>query len=58
VKDALRIFAAMLPEITVDAARMKMAANDARGSLAKRTAVGAASPENVADQIARWKSLL
>jgi argininosuccinate lyase len=31
---------------------------DVRGSLAKRTAVGAPSPENVAAQIARWKSLL
>jgi argininosuccinate lyase len=29
-----------------------------RASLAKRTAVGAPSPENVAAQIARWKSLL
>jgi len=31
---------------------------DVRASLAKRTAVGAPSPENVAAQIARWKSLL
>src|SRR3954463_8393839 len=31
---------------------------DVRASLAKRTAVGAPSPENVAGQIARWKSLL
>ena len=31
---------------------------DARVSLAKRTAVGAPSPENVAAQIARWRSLL
>jgi argininosuccinate lyase len=31
---------------------------DVRSSLAKRTAVGAPSPENVAGQIARWKSLL
>jgi argininosuccinate lyase len=31
---------------------------DVRGSLAKRTATGAPSPENVAAQIARWKSLL
>jgi argininosuccinate lyase len=31
---------------------------DVRGSLAKRTAVGAPSPENVAAQIARWRSLL
>jgi argininosuccinate lyase len=31
---------------------------DVRGSLAKRTAVGAPSPENVAAQIARWKTLL
>jgi argininosuccinate lyase len=31
---------------------------DVRGSLAKRTAIGAPSPENVAAQIARWKSLL
>jgi argininosuccinate lyase len=122
VKDALRIFAAMLPEITVKAARMETAASDpsllatdlaeylvkkgmpfreahdavgklvaragaaklalsnvsllqmqevsrlfeedvvkvfdVRGSLAKRTAVGAPSPENVSAQIARWRSLL
>lgn len=122
VKGALRIFAAMLPEITVDAARMETAASDpsllatdlaeylvkkgmpfreahdavgklvaradaaklalsnvslfqmqeisglfqedvlkvfdVRGSLAKRTAVGAPSPENVSAQIARWRSLL
>jgi argininosuccinate lyase len=31
---------------------------DVRGSLAKRTAIGAPSPENVVAQIARWKSLL
>jgi argininosuccinate lyase len=31
---------------------------DVRASLAKRTAMGAPSPENVAAQIARWKSLL
>jgi argininosuccinate lyase len=31
---------------------------DVRASLAKRTAAGAPSPENVAAQIARWKSLL
>ena len=31
---------------------------DVRGSLAKRTAVGAPSPENVSAQIARWRSLL
>lgn len=31
---------------------------DVRGSLAKRTAVGAPSAENVSAQIARWKSLL
>jgi argininosuccinate lyase len=31
---------------------------DVRGSLAKRTAIGAPSPENVAAQIARWRSLL
>jgi len=31
---------------------------DVRASLAKRTAPGAPSPENVAAQIARWKSLL
>jgi argininosuccinate lyase len=122
VKDALHLFAAMLPELTINAARMEMAANDpnllatdlaeylvkkgmpfreaheavgklvaraaaaklalsnlslfemqeisklfaedvlkvfdARGSLAKRTAIGAPSPENVATQIARWRSFL
>jgi len=122
IKDALRIFAAMLPEITVHTGRMESAADDpnllatdlaeylvkkgmpfreaheavgklvargvaakralndisllemqeisplfeddvlkifdVRASLAKRTAVGAPSPENVAAQIARWKSLL
>lgn len=122
VKDALSIFAAMLPELTVDSARMEMAADDpnllatdlaeylvkkgmpfreaheavgklvaraaaarlalsnvslfemqkisrlfeedvlkvfdVRGSLAQRTAIGAPSPENVAAQIARWRSLL
>jgi argininosuccinate lyase len=122
VKDALRVFAAMLPELTINAARMESAADDpnllatdlaeylvkkgmpfreaheavgkmvarattakvalnnvsllemqeisklfgddvlkvfdVRGSLAKRTAIGAPSPENVAAQIARWKSLL
>ncbi len=31
---------------------------DVRASLAKRTSVGSPSPENVAAQIARWKSLL
>ena len=31
---------------------------DLRGSMAKRTAVGAPAPQNVAAQIARWKSLL
>jgi argininosuccinate lyase len=31
---------------------------DVRASLAKRTSVGSPSPENVAGQIARWKSLL
>jgi len=31
---------------------------DARASMAKRTAIGAPSPENVAAQIERWKSLL
>jgi argininosuccinate lyase len=31
---------------------------DVRGSLAKRTAIGAPSPKNVAAQIARWRSLL
>ncbi|MEY2493643.1 MAG: argininosuccinate lyase [Verrucomicrobiota bacterium] len=122
VRDALKIFAAMLPELTINSARMETAASDpnllatdlaeylvkkgmpfreaheavgklvaraaaakltlnnmsmfemqevsplfaedvvkvfdVRGSLAKRTAVGAPSPENVAAQIARWKSLL
>jgi argininosuccinate lyase len=122
VKDALHLFTAMLPELTINAARMEMAADDpnllatdlaeylvkkgmpfrgaheavgklvsrtaaaklalsnlslfemqevsilfaedvlkvfdARGSLAKRTAIGAPSPENVAAQIARWRSLL
>jgi argininosuccinate lyase len=122
VKEALRIFAAMLPEITVHTGRMESAAADpnllatdlaeylvkkgmpfreaheavgklvarsdaakrplndvsllemqeisslfqndvlkvfdVRASLAKRTAVGAPSPENVSSQIARWKSLL
>jgi argininosuccinate lyase len=122
VKDALHIFAAMLPELTINTARMEMAANDpnllatdlaeylvkkgmpfreaheavgklvaraaaaklalsnmslfemqevsrlfeedvvkifdVRGSLAKRTAIGAPSPENVSSQIARWRSLL
>ena len=122
VKDALRIFAAMLPELTVNVGRMETAADDpsllatdlaeylvkkgmpfreahdavgklvaragaaklalsnvslfqmqeisglfqedvlkvfdVRGSLAKRTAVGAPSPENVSAQIARWRSLL
>jgi argininosuccinate lyase len=122
IKEALRIFAAMLPEMTVQADRMESAAADpnllatdlaeylvikgmpfreaheavgklvarsdaakralndisllemqeiaplfgddvrkvfdVRASLAKRTAVGAPSPENVAAQIARWKSLL
>jgi argininosuccinate lyase len=122
VKEALHVFAAMLPELTVNAARMESAANDpnllatdlaeylvkkgmpfrdaheavgklvvralnakqalnnvsllemqeisplfeddvlkafdVRASLAQRTAVGAPSPENVATQIARWKSLL
>ncbi|HEX4632155.1 MAG TPA: argininosuccinate lyase [Chthoniobacterales bacterium] len=122
VKEALRIFAAMLPEITVHAGRMENAAADpnllatdlaeylvkkgmpfreaheavgklvtrsdaakralndvsllemqeisplfgddvlkvfdVRASLAKRTAVGAPAPENVAAQIVRWKSLL
>jgi argininosuccinate lyase len=122
VRDALQVFAAMLPELTVNAARMESAANDpnllatdlaeylvkkgmpfreaheavgklvaralnakqalnnvsllemqeisplfrddvlkvfdVRASLAQRTAVGAPSPENVATQIARWKSLL
>src|SRR2546423_2598462 len=122
VKDALQIFAGMLPEITMHTDRMESAAGDptllatdlaeylvkkempfreaheavgklvaravaakkalsnisllemqeisplfendilkifdVRASLAKRTAVGAPSPENVATQIARWKSLL
>ncbi|HZE56480.1 MAG TPA: argininosuccinate lyase [Chthoniobacterales bacterium] len=122
VKDALQIFAAMLPEITIHTGRMESAAGDptllatdlaeylvkkampfreaheavgklvaravaakralnnisllemqeisplfgddvlkvfdVRASLAKRTATGAPSPENVAAQIARWKSLL
>jgi argininosuccinate lyase len=122
VKEALRVFAAMLPAITVHTDRMESAAGDpnllatdlaeylvkkgmpfreaheavgklvarsdgakralndisllemqeisplfddnvlkifdVRASLAKRTAVGAPSPENVAAQIARWKSLL
>jgi argininosuccinate lyase len=122
VKDALHVFAAMLPELTINAGRMESAADDpnllatdlaeylakkgmpfreaheavgklvaraavakvalnnvsllemrevsklfeddvlkvfdVRGSLAKRTATGAPSPENVAGQIARWKSLL
>ena len=122
VKDALKIFAAMLPELTINSARMETAASDpnllatdlaeylvkkgmpfreaheavgklvaraaaakltlnnmsmfemqevsplfaedvvkvfdVRGSLAKRTATGAPSPENVAAQIARWRSLL
>lgn len=121
-KDALRILAAMLPQITVHTARMESAADDpsllatdlaeylvgkgmpfreaheavgklvaravaakrslnnisllemqeiaplfqddvlkvfdVRAALSKRTAVGAPSPENVASQIARWKSLL
>lgn len=122
VKDALQVFAAMLPELTINSGRMESAADDpnllatdlaeylvkkgmpfreaheavgklvaraaaakvalnnvsllemqeisklfeddvlkvfdVRGSLAKRTAIGAPSPENVAAQIARWKSLL
>jgi argininosuccinate lyase len=122
IKDALQVFAAMLPELTVHTGRMESAADDpnllatdlaeylvkkgmpfreaheavgkmvaraatakvalnnvsllemqeisklfddevlkvfdVRGSLAKRTAPGAPSPENVAAQIARWKSLL
>jgi argininosuccinate lyase len=122
VRDALQIFAAMLPELTINTGRMESAADDpnllatdlaeylvkkgmpfreaheavgkmvaravdakvalnnvsllemqeisklfeedvlkvfdVRGSLAKRTAPGAPSPENVAAQIARWKSLL
>lgn len=122
VKDALSVFAAMLPELTINTGRMESAADDpnllatdlaeylvkkgmpfreahevvgklvarstaakvalnnvtllemrevskffeddvlkvfdVRGSLAKRTAIGAPSPENVSSQIARWKSLL
>ena len=122
VKDALKVMAAMLPELSIDAARMADAAKDpnllatdlaeylvkkgmpfreaheavgklvaraaaaklalsnlslwemqavsplfqedvvkvfdVRGSLARRTAIGAPSPENVAAQIARWRSLL
>jgi argininosuccinate lyase len=122
VKEALQCFAAMLPELKVNAARMETAVNDpsllatdlaeylvkkgmpfreahdavgklvarattaklalsnlslfemqevsrlfeedvlkvfdVRCSLAKRTAVGAPSPENVSAQIARWRSLL
>lgn len=122
VKDALSIFAKMLPELTINSARMETAASDptllatdlaeylvkkgmpfreaheavgklvaraaaakltlsnlslwemqevsplfeedvvkvfdVRGSLAKRTATGAPSPENVAAQIARWRSRL
>jgi argininosuccinate lyase len=122
VKDALQVFAAMLPELTINTGRMESAADDpnllatdlaeylvkkgmpfreaheavgklvaraaaakvalnnvsllemqeisrlfeddvlkvfdVRGSLAKRTATGAPSPENVAAQVARWKSLL
>jgi argininosuccinate lyase len=122
VKEALQCFAAMLPELEVNAARMETAVNDpsllatdlaeylvkkgmpsreasdavgklvvraktarlalgnlslfemqevsplfaadvlkvfdVRGSLAKRTAIGAPSPENVSAQIARWRSLL
>jgi argininosuccinate lyase len=122
VKDALRVFAAMLPELTINTGRMESAADDpsllatdvaeylvkkgmpfrdaheavgklvaraaaskvalnnvsllemqeisklfeddvlkvfdVRGSLAKRTMMGAPSPENVAAQIGRWKSLL
>ena len=122
VEDALQVFAAMLPELTINAGRMESAADDpnllatdlaeylvkkgmpfreaheavgklvtraaaakvalnnvsllemqeisklfeddvlkvfdVRASLAKRTAIGAPSPENVAAQIARWKSLL
>jgi argininosuccinate lyase len=122
VKDALQVFAAMLPGLTINTGRMESAADDpnllatdlaeylvkkglpfreaheavgklvaqavarkialnnvsllemqeisklfeddvlkvfdVRGSLAKRTATGAPSPENVAAQIARWKSLL
>src|SRR5256714_2599017 len=122
IKDALQIFAAMLPDITIHTDRMESAAADpnllatdlaeylvkkgmpfreaheavgklvaravaakralnnisllemqeisplfgddvlkvfdVRVSLAKRTGIGAPSPENVATQIARWKSLL
>ena len=122
IRDALQIFVAMLPELTIHAGRMESAADDpnllatdlaeylvkkgmpfreaheavgklvtraanaklalnnvsllemqeisklfeddvlkvfdVRGSLAKRSATGAPSPENVAGQIARWKSLL
>jgi argininosuccinate lyase len=122
IRDALQIFATMLPEITINTGRMESAADDpnllatdlaeylvkkgmpfreaheavgklvtraatakvalnnvsllemqeisklfeddvlkvfdVRGSLAKRSATGAPSPENVAAQIARWKSLL
>src|SRR5438045_7273144 len=122
VKDALQVFATMLPELTINTGRMESAADDpnllatdlaeylvkkgmpfreaheAVGklvagavtrkmalnnmslsemqkisrlfeddvlkifdvllSLAKRTATGAPSPENVAAQIARWKSIL
>ena len=122
VKDALGIFAAMLPEVKVNAAKMEAAASDPnllatdlaeylvkkgmpfreaheaigklvaravaagqalnnvsllemqeisrlfeddvlavfdlRSSMAKRTALGAPAPQNVAAQIARWKSLL
>jgi argininosuccinate lyase len=122
VKDALQVFSAMLPELTINSGRMESAADDpnllatdlaeylvkkgmpfreaheavgklvtraasarialnnvsllemreisklfgddvlkvfdVRGSLAMRTATGAPSPENVAAQIARWKSLL
>jgi argininosuccinate lyase len=31
---------------------------DLRNSMAKRTALGAPSPQNVAAQIARWRALL
>ncbi len=122
VKDALRVFAKMLPELTINTARMESAAGDpnllatdlaeylvtkgmpfreaheavgklvarsiatklalnnisllqmqeisplfedevlkvfdVRASLAKRATIGSPSPENVAAQIARWKSLL
>jgi argininosuccinate lyase len=122
IKDALQVFAAMLPDLTINIGRMESAADDpnllatdlaeylvkkgmpfreaheavgklvaraaatkvglnnvslldmqeisklfegdvlkvfdVRGSLAKRSATGAPSPENVAAQIARWKSLL